>query len=133
MLARKNQLSSQKPAGWSTLEKSRLNQARVLAQRRHDFAEVAEIDIKLAEFAAAMGDEEDTRTRGDDVLAKLSEKNRKANFESVRKAEVMEAEKRRRERKLALSGKSGTATPTDPSARLRTIPRTTVTTASPSR
>jgi RNA polymerase-associated protein RTF1 len=137
MLERKKQLTNSKPPGWATFEKSRLNQARALAFRRHDFIEVAQIDEQLLAAFGAPGDgttdgtdvtgkgESHSRERGDDVLAKLSEKNRKANIESVRKAEVMEAERRRRERKLAMSG-SGTSTPTDPSARLKTIPRTLV-------
>ncbi|KAG6823259.1 hypothetical protein H0H93_003955 [Arthromyces matolae] len=41
-------------------------------------------------------------------------------MEAVRKAELAEAERKRRERKLAASG---TATPVDPSARLKIKPR----------
>lgn len=132
MLERKKQSSNAKPPGWATLEKSRLNQARALALRRHDFTEVAELDRQLA---ATFGEVVSTAdpTKEDDVLAKLSEKNRKANLDAVRKAELLEAERRRRERKLALSGHSGTSTPTDPSARLRTIPRTLISQNSPSR
>lgn len=111
-----------------TLEKSRLNQARTLAQRRHDFTEVAEIDLKLAELAQSIGEDASPNGNGrkanDDMLAKVSERNRKANAESVRRAELMETERKRKERKLALAGNSGTATPSDPSARLRTVPRT---------
>lgn len=128
ILAKKNQLTGHKATGLSTLEKARLKQARALAERRQDYNEVAQIDAKLSEFGADGGELDDSR-KDDDVLAKLSERNRKANSEAVRRAELLEAERRRRERKL---GKSGTATPPDPSARLRTVPRTMLT-ASPSR
>jgi RNA polymerase-associated protein RTF1 len=137
MLARKQQLASHKPTGVSTLEKSRLNQARILAERRHDFEEVKAIDEKLKTLAEMEASDiyvgSKAGRKDDSVLAKLSEKNRKANSEAVRKAEIVEAERRRRERKLALSGNSGTATPPDPSARLKTIPRTMHTNSSPSR
>jgi RNA polymerase-associated protein RTF1 len=136
MLARKQQISSQKPAGWSTLEKSRLNQARALANRRQDYEELKIIDEQLKTLTDIEASENtgSQSVRNDiDVLAKLSEKNRRANSEAVRKAEIFEAERRRKERQLALSGKSGTATPPDPSARLRTIPRTMIANMSPSR
>lgn len=112
----------------ATYERSRLIQERTLAQRRGDHKEVAEHDLKLAEFEAQFGGttRESTPSHTDDksaVLAMLSEKNRKANAEAVRRAEMIEAEKRRRERKKAASG-SGAGTPIDPSARLRTVPRT---------
>ncbi|KAK1220627.1 RNA polymerase-associated protein rtf1 [Marasmius sp. AFHP31] len=135
MLLRKGQLNANRPGAHTTFERARLVQERTLAQRRQDYKEVAEIDAKLAEFDAQHGIRSNGTSREgtpgvkaqneskSDVLAMLSEKNRKANAEAVRRAEIMEAEKRRRERKLAMSG-SGTATPTDPSARLRTVPRT---------
>ena len=126
MLARKNQLSSgvQQSSAAITLERSRLIQARTLALRRQDAVEVAEIDVKLA----ALPEVATTRTpEEDDVaarLAKVNERNRKANLEAVRKAELQEVERKRRERKLANANGSGVTTPIDPSARLRTIPKT---------
>jgi RNA polymerase-associated protein RTF1 len=114
-------LNSGKSAGWTTLEKSKLMQARTLAQRRHDYAEVAEIDAKLLEFETAADVLSEDRKR-DDMLAKVSERNRKANLEAMRRIELAEAERRRNERKNI--GRSGTSTPVDPSARLRTVPRT---------
>jgi RNA polymerase-associated protein RTF1 len=142
MLARKSQLQAHKPSAASfTLEKARLNQARTLAIRRQDDAELAELDAKLAELAAvaasqvkpmygAMGMRGDGSGGGTDVLAKVNERNRKANIEAVRQAELRDAEKKRRERRLASSragtpGVAGgaTARTQDPSARLRTVPR----------
>jgi len=60
--------------------------------------------------------------KDDDLMAKVNERNRKANVEAVRKAESAEADRRRRERKAALLG-IRPSTPSDQSARLRTIPR----------
>lgn len=122
MLARKNQLqAATKPTGLSTMERSRINQARTLALRRNDYAEVAEIDAKLAELGA---NESPNKNRSEtvDMLAKVNERNRKANLDAVRKAELAETERKKRDRKLAASG--GTPTPHDPSARLKIVPRT---------
>lgn len=120
MLRRKNEMQVNKPAGLSTMERSRLNQARTLAIRRQDYSEVEEIDAKLAAMAPT-ADRPGRDGSGIDKLALVNERNRKANLEAVRKAEVQEAERKRRERKLANSG--GTVTPQDPSARLKIMPR----------
>ncbi|KAG6860801.1 hypothetical protein C0995_007511 [Termitomyces sp. Mi166 len=116
MLARKNQLNKKSTAISATMEKSRLMQARTLAQRRNDYNEVAEIDAKLAELVPSQPQKDESV----DLLARVNERNRKANMEAVRKAELAEVERKRRERKLAASG---TATPVDPSARLKIKPR----------
>ena len=118
MLQRKRDInaSANKSLTSLTMERSRLQQARTLAIRRQDYAEVAQIDAKLAELQAnapAKSREESST----DVLAKLNERNRRLNQEQVRKAERAEMERRRRE-KLARAG-SGTATPT-------TAPMTTI-------
>ena len=124
MLARKSQLQVIKPTGMSAMERSRLNQARTLAQRRNDWNEVAEIDTKLAEEAARTLEQEQPARAStvQDMLAKVNERNRKANLEAVRKAEMAEVERKRKERKL-LAQNGGRSTPTDPSARLKTVPR----------
>jgi RNA polymerase-associated protein RTF1 len=122
MLARKSQLQVNKPTGMLTLERSRLTQARTLAQRRHDFIEVAEIDTQLAELTAMLADRPSHSRDDDDMLTKVNERNRRANMEAVRKAEIAEADRKRRERKLAAAA-GGTLAPVDPSARLRTVPR----------
>ncbi|KAF8624657.1 hypothetical protein AX17_006988 [Amanita inopinata Kibby_2008] len=127
MLARKSQLSKNKSAALVTMERSRLNQARTLAQRRMDFAEVAEIDKKLADLNASSEysiREVSQIAEEEDKLAKVNERNRKANLEAVRRAEIAEAERKRKERKLAMQSRDGrSATPHDPSARLRMVPR----------
>lgn len=106
------------------MERSRLNQARTIAQRRNDWNEVAEIDAKLAEEAARTS-EQDQPPRANnvqDLLAKVNERNRKANMEAVRKAEMAEIERKKKGRKL-LAQNEGRSTPVDPSARLKTLPR----------
>jgi RNA polymerase-associated protein RTF1 len=119
MLRRKSELQgdSGKPqaANRATLERARLTQARTLAVRRNDREEVAKLDADLADLAVESPPEptEDASA----LLAKVNERNRKANLEAIRRAELQEAERKRRERRL------GTPTALDPSARLRTVPR----------
>ena len=125
MLARKSQLQiSTRPTGMSTMERSRLNQERTLAQRRNDWNEVAVIDAKLAEEAARTSEQEQPPRANNvqDLLAKVNERNRKANMEAVRKAEMAEIERKKKGRKL-LAQNEGRSTPVDPSARLKTLPR----------
>lgn len=99
------------------MERSRLKQQRTIASRRQDYAEVAVLDAQLLEFGKLYGEERaDTPSKNDnDMLAKLTAKNRKANQDAVRKAEIAAA----KERKLAKQ--NGIQ---DPSARLKTVPRT---------
>lgn len=123
MLSRKNLIQQGKHSAQSaTIERSRLIQARTLASRRQDYEELAEIDQKMAELPATVANHEEEIS---DKLAKVNERNRKANAEVVRMAEMQEAERKRRERKMAQQRASGTATPThhDPSARLKTVPK----------
>ena len=91
------------------MEKSRLNQARTLALRRNDLVEVAQIDTQLA---ALTSDSTSSRSRSSqaDELARVNERNRKANMEAAKRAEMLEAERRRQKHKLAHA--NGTATPT---------------------
>lgn len=118
MLARKSQLQSGKSSGMTTLERSRLNAQRALALRRNDLQEVEQIDSQLATLAPTRSRQSEEAA---DLLAKVNERNRKANMEAVRKAELAESERKRRERKLAAAG---TPVPVlDPSARLKTVPR----------
>ncbi|KAI0315298.1 hypothetical protein OF83DRAFT_365195 [Amylostereum chailletii] len=125
MLQRKRALQSGNKAssGSWILERTRITQARILAVERGDADLIKTLDKKLAEIeankprAAAPTDANDISV----ILAKVNERNRKANMEATRKAEQAESERKRRERRLAASG---TATPTlDPSARLKTLPR----------
>lgn len=124
LLARKNMMGSlsktQQTSTSITMERSRLVSQRTLATRRQDWAEVKLIDEKLTELAATAPVRVSNETR-QDILAKVNERNRKANLEAVRKAETAEAERKRRERKLLAAG-GGTprsSTPADPAARLK--------------
>ena len=84
MLARKSQLQSNKySSAGMTMETSRLNQARTLAGRRIDQAEVAVID-KLEELAAKMADFGDkvVEEEGTDLMTKVNERNRKSKSRS---------------------------------------------------
>lgn len=105
MLARKQMMSSKQSAVSVRMEKSRLTQARTLALRRQDLAEVRSIDAQLAKLNAANPEVEREATTTD-IMAKVNERNRKANLEATRKAEQMEAERRKRERKLAAAARA---------------------------
>ena len=121
MLRRKSQLQGDpvKPqANRITLERARLMQARTLALRRNDKAEVAMLDAQLAELAVESPPVPSEPTEDSSaLLAKVNERNRKANQEAIRRAELQEAERKRQERRR------GTPNVLDPSARLRTVPR----------
>ncbi|CDO72114.1 hypothetical protein BN946_scf184962.g57 [Trametes cinnabarina] len=121
MLARKQaiQASKQTPAALA-MERSRLNQARTLALRRQEYDEVAEIDARLAQLAALAPQRDAQREEGSsDILARLNERNRKANQEAVRKAERAELERKRRERSLRAGTATPTGNPSDAANRLR--------------
>ncbi|KAH9052380.1 plus-3-domain-containing protein [Lactarius vividus] len=123
MLRAKSQLQGEsgKPqaANWAKLERARLTQLRTLAVRRNDKAEVTVLDAQLADLAVESPPAPTDSTDASALLAKVNERNRKANLEAIRRAELQEAERKRRERRL------GTPTALDPSARLRTVPRST--------
>lgn len=121
MLRRKSQLQGDavKPqANRVSLERAKLTQERNLALRRNDKEEVAKLDIQLAELAVESPPvQSEPPESSSALLAKVNERNRKANHEAIRRAELQEAERKRRERRL------GTPTIVDPSARLRTVAR----------
>ena len=118
MVARKAQVHAKAsmrsgPAGTAlTLEKSRLTQERQLAVRRNDLADVERIDAQLAQLLQGTQTNRSARSTNsvNEVIARVNERNRKANLEAVRKAEILEAERKRRDRKHAV-GTNGTATP----------------------
>ncbi|KAI0265372.1 hypothetical protein BC834DRAFT_843621 [Gloeopeniophorella convolvens] len=105
-------------ANVARLERARLMQERTLALRRNDRSEVAVLDAKLAELAAESPLPPDEPVEDVSVLlAKVNERNRKANLEAIRKAELREAERKRKERRL------GTPTSVDTNGRRRAVPR----------
>ncbi|KAI0634196.1 hypothetical protein C8Q77DRAFT_1110366 [Trametes polyzona] len=111
MLARKQAMQTAKQSSAHlAMERSRLHQAKTLALRRQDYEEVKQIEAQLSELASAR--EAQREESSSDILARLNERNRKANMEAVRKAERAELERKRRERSL----RAGTATPTSGAA-----------------
>ncbi|KAF7342125.1 Plus3 domain-containing protein [Mycena venus] len=124
MIARKRQAASNGASTpLSVAERARLNAQRTLAQRRQDYDEVREIDAQLAALAPPnAGTKTPAEEEPADRLARVNERNRKANLEAVRKAELLEAERKRRERKNRAEN-GGVDKVFDPSARLRTVPR----------
>lgn len=127
MLQRKNQIQERanpaaKTSAARLLEKSRLTTMRNLAAKRNDREEVATLDRQLADLQAEIAlDPSSARREADstDIMAKVNERNRKANLEAMKLAAQAEAERKRKERQAAKAG----AAPADPSARLRTVPR----------
>jgi RNA polymerase-associated protein RTF1 len=119
MLRRKSQLqgdAGKSQANRVTLERARLVQARTLALRRKDNAEAVMLDAQLAELEVESSPAKPEPTEDTSaLLAKVNERNRKANQEAIRRAELQEAERKRRERR---------GTPVlDSNGRLRTVPR----------
>lgn len=110
MLARKAQLQSKGQSTASVIsERLRLSQARTLAIRRQDYDEVAALDEQLARLPSAVPSPEKRAEPAKDLLAQVNERNRKANLESVRRAEL---EQHERKRKLLMKKRTaGTATP----------------------
>lgn len=92
---------------------------RNLALKRNDRAEVAVLDKQLEELLPTI-DPSSTEPEVVDIMAKVNERNRKANQEAMRLAAQADAERKRKERQAALTGGN---IPIDPSARLRTVPR----------
>jgi RNA polymerase-associated protein RTF1 len=111
-------------------QKSRLTQARNLAAKRHDYAEVKEINSQLATLEEEHA-ELFTRLKQQeaevDRFGKVNEMNRRANAAAVKKAEEMERERRKLARTAAANGGPGsgasTPIPRDLSARVKTMPR----------
>ncbi|TEB25534.1 hypothetical protein FA13DRAFT_1756583 [Coprinellus micaceus] len=134
MLERKKAMSSTPSIQTLRMDRSKLNQQRSLALKRQDAKEVEILDAELARVQAQMdrlGADEVVGDTMDEKLRRVNERNRKANTESVRRAEVVEAERKRREREvMAKAAAQGgvaagvaVAMKYDPSARLKTVPR----------
>lgn len=103
MLAKKQSLQAPVLSSLNlTLQKQRTAQAHRFALMRGDAAEVAELEQKLTQIeeviASSSNGVNDVETT-QDVLAMVNERNRKANLEAVRRAEVETAEKKKKERK----------------------------------
>ena len=94
MLERKKAMSSTPSIQTLRMDRSKLNQQRSLALKRQDAREVELLDAELAKVQAQMdrlGADEVVGDTMDEKLRRVNESNRKANLESVIKAEVLEA------------------------------------------
>lgn len=101
-------------AAKASLERSQLSQRKTLAEKRHDYKEVEELDKLIKELDTEYADLQPPTTSNDDMhdlLEMVNERNRRANMEAVRKAEAEFAERKRRERRLAAAGGSRPGTP----------------------
>ncbi|KAK9237898.1 hypothetical protein V1525DRAFT_388083 [Lipomyces kononenkoae] len=113
-------LSSNLPTN-AVIQKTMLNQKRLIALNNGDMEEVAEIDRQINAI-----DQRQTIKLSNvgldsplQMLAKVNERNRRANQDEIRKAEIKATEVRR---KAMLSNKSQVTS--DPFSRLKTNPRT---------
>ncbi|GJJ14780.1 hypothetical protein Clacol_009048 [Clathrus columnatus] len=130
MIAQKNAIN---PGNVSITQafnrKVELTQQRHLALKRQDYKEVAEIEKELESLASTQSSANGRRERNDpqaDLMAKVNERNRRANLEAVRKAEAELAARKRQERRvLANAVATGSSLPIaiDMSARVKTVPR----------
>ncbi|KIJ39208.1 hypothetical protein M422DRAFT_31105 [Sphaerobolus stellatus SS14] len=130
MIARKNALNPSSVAA-SQMFNTRvdLTQKKNLAVKRHDYKEAAAIDKELQELAAAHPDQrkEQAKDTQAELLARVNERNRKANLEQIRKAEAEATIRKRQERRaIAAAAAAGLAppAPSDVSARVPTVAKT---------
>lgn len=119
MIDLRQRLTANKPTN-AVLQKTMLSQNRTIALSRGDLDEVAAIDAKIA----AIDEQQETKLSNvmDDSqlqrLSKVNERNRRANQDEIRRAEIKKHEERRR----MLASKSSEVT-SDPFSRLKTNPR----------
>ncbi|KAG8963272.1 hypothetical protein FRC00_007026 [Tulasnella sp. 408] len=116
MIARQKELKKKITAGELYSKKAGLNTQRMLALKRGERDEVAKIDAQLAALDATWKPDTGNNSGSEDVLAKINERNRRANLESMRKADL-ELAKRKRD------AAAGGAVP-DLSARVKTVVKT---------
>jgi len=120
MIARQKELRNQPTHNELYSKRAQLNMQRTLAQKRADRAEVDKLTAEIVEIDEVMKGSApaatDAGTSQLDTLARLNERNRRLNIESMRKAE---AEAARRKREAAHGTK-----PLDLSARVRTVVKT---------
>ncbi|KAG9045417.1 hypothetical protein FS837_006350 [Tulasnella sp. UAMH 9824] len=116
MIARQKELKKKITAGELYSKKASLNTQRMLALKRGERDEVAKIDAQLAALDATWKPDAGNNSGSEDVLAKINERNRRANLESMRKADL-ELAKRKRD---AAAGGAVAAL----SARVKTVVKT---------
>jgi len=128
MLARKNELNPANVAMSQAFNtRVRLTQEKNLALKRGDYKDAAEIEQQLQVLTAAQPERRKQTDSHAEILARVNERNRKANLEAVRKAEAEQAARKRQERKaMAAAAAAGVAPPMphDVSARVKTVVKT---------
>ncbi|KAK9325725.1 hypothetical protein V1517DRAFT_145785 [Lipomyces orientalis] len=112
-------LSSNLPTN-AVIQKTMLNQKRLIAMNNGDMEEVAEIDSQIKAIDQRQTVKLSTTVLESplQMLAKVNERNRRANQDEIRKAEIKATEVRR---KAMLANKSQVTS--DPFSRLKTNPR----------
>ncbi|KAK9487334.1 hypothetical protein V1527DRAFT_450509 [Lipomyces starkeyi] len=112
-------LSSNLPTN-AVIQKTMLNQKRLIAMNHGDMEEVAEIDRQISAIDHRQTAKLSTTVLESplQMLAKVNERNRRANQDEIRKAEIKATEVRR---KAMLANKSQVTS--DPFSRLKTNPR----------
>lgn len=113
MVKKRSKLSAGRGAN-AVIERSTLENQRQIAVDQGNDKEVAMIDEKLVDLEALNAPKVSSGKGKDDMFALVNERNRKANQEEIRKAELSELEARR---KAALNKD---AVSSDPFSRLRT-------------
>ncbi|KAA8912124.1 hypothetical protein TRICI_003589 [Trichomonascus ciferrii] len=114
MIKKRQKFSGASVGANAVIEKSMLQQQRVIAMEKGDFAEVEKVDERLDNLERVIQrNQKQTGETEMDKLAKVNERNRRINLERVRRAEAQANENRR---KAAAMGNSAA----DPFSRLRT-------------
>ena len=116
MLARKAELNkdaviiSRTGQAKAAVDRGVLVKERQLAAARRDYDEVKKVDARIQEIDKALSAQA-KKNEKEDILAKVNERNRLANAEAVRRAEVEAAERKRRAWKAKAAELSRTSTP----------------------
>ncbi|ANB13471.1 Rtf1p [Sugiyamaella lignohabitans] len=94
MIQRRQKLSGKNLGANIVLEKSVLQQRRVIALEQNNFEELEQIDQQIESIDRMLN--KSKRRSEIDKLAKVNERNRRANLDEIRKAEVLANETRRK-------------------------------------
>ncbi|THH04540.1 hypothetical protein EW145_g5445 [Phellinidium pouzarii] len=96
-LVMRNGPMSRTSATKAALDRIQLVRARDLARRRKDYAESTELDAQIAAIDAATPQVmESAVNEKEDILSRVNERNRQANRDAVRSAEIAAAERKRK-------------------------------------
>ena len=116
MIIKRQQHAASSLGANTVIEKSVLLQRRVIALENGDYEELEQIDQRLEQLDSILNKSSRQKQNELDRLAQVNLRNRKANLEGIRRAEIIAQENRRK----ALSDKKDVP---DPFSRLRTSAR----------